>query len=105
MILAGFRWVPGSGLLPASAIGGVRLPASVIGGVRLQPDLISCVDRARDDDAAGAGDDIPHVGAAIGRARHPRHLARVTAREPLVEKFQLGKTVGGSNAAQIKAKR
>ncbi len=68
MILAGFRWVPRSGLLPASVIsgvllpasviGGVLVPASVIGGVRLQPDLISLVDCARDDDTAGAGDDI-----------------------------------------------
>ena len=62
------------------------------------------VNTAHHDDAAGAAYDVSDIGAAVGVARHPRHLARVAAREPLVEKGQLGKTVGGSDAAQIKAK-
>src|SRR5262245_29597333 len=79
-------------------------PAAIVGGVRLQADLIGVVDRPGDDDASRTRDDIPDVGATIGRTRHVRHVARVATREPLLEICELGKIVSWSDAAQIKAK-
>ena len=61
------------------------------------------VQSAGDDDAPRPGDDGAHIRATVGRARQVAHVTRVAAGEPFVEEFELGKTVGGSDSAQIKA--
>ena len=66
---------------------------------------IGVVERAGHDDAARAGHDVPHVAAQLGRLRQPAHLAGVAAVEPFAEERQLGKAVGGGDAAQVEPER
>ena len=78
-------------------------PAARIGAFRRIRD-VRVVNRPGDDDTARTRDDIPHIGAALRGTRHVRHVARVAMREPFLEICELGKVVGWSDAAQIKAK-
>ena len=54
-------------------------------------------------DRSGRGEDAAHVGPLLGRAVKIAHLTRVPARQPLLEKRQLGEIGRRGDAAEIEA--
>lgn len=56
-----------------------------------------------DDDALGAGEDEGGIGAALGVAGEPGHVAVFAFGEPLLKKGAMGGGLGGGDAAVVKA--
>lgn len=56
-----------------------------------------------DDDALGAGEDEGGIGAALGVAGEPGHVAVFAFGEPLLEEGTMGGGLGGGDAAVVKA--
>ena len=56
-----------------------------------------------DDDGFGAGEDEGGIGAALGVAGEPGHVAVLAFGEPLLEEGAVGGGLGGGDAAVVKA--
>lgn len=56
-----------------------------------------------DDDGFGAGEDEGGVGAALGGAGEPGHVAVLAFGDPLLKEGAVGGGLGGGDAAVVKA--